>query len=188
MKRCTKCGQVKALSEFYRSAKVRRDGRESTCKQCRRERVNRKNYAPRTEGEKICPRCKQTKSVAEFGSYKRREDGLSSWCKDCVSETTVAHYHKNRDRYLQRFAEYREENREELLAQQKQWWESLKREAFIAYGGLECSWSGCTETRFDCLSLDHIAQDAAERRRQGEPTGRLLYTGLKSFNRVNDIT
>lgn len=36
MKRCTKCGETKALAEFHRSVSSR-DGRASRCKDCRNE-------------------------------------------------------------------------------------------------------------------------------------------------------
>lgn len=34
---------------------------------------------------KTCPKCKQTKCVAEFHKQCSHSDGLRSWCKDCVN-------------------------------------------------------------------------------------------------------
>lgn len=40
-KKCSKCGQVKSLDEFYRCSRVK-DGRQSACKECKKE--SRKAY------------------------------------------------------------------------------------------------------------------------------------------------
>lgn len=41
-KRCTKCGQVKSLLEFYKQCRGRnsKDGHTSACKLCQRQAVN----------------------------------------------------------------------------------------------------------------------------------------------------
>jgi hypothetical protein len=36
---------------------------------------------------KFCPRCGQTREVAEFSDAPSRPDGLAGWCKRCVAES-----------------------------------------------------------------------------------------------------
>jgi hypothetical protein len=40
-KKCSKCGQIKSLDEFYRCSRVK-DGRQAACKECKKE--SRKAY------------------------------------------------------------------------------------------------------------------------------------------------
>jgi len=42
----------------------------------------------RSEGEKLCTRCKQIKarSAANWHQDKAHDDGLSSWCRECMVE------------------------------------------------------------------------------------------------------
>ena len=53
----------------------------------------------------------------------------------------------------------------------------LRADAFAAYGGARCA--HCGETDDGELQLDHIFENGAERRRQGEPTGGKLYLLLR---------
>lgn len=54
---------------------------------------------------------------------------------------------------------------------------SLKLEALEAYGRA-CAF--CTERDFRTLTIDHVHNDGAERRRQGEGQGNTLYRRLKT--------
>jgi hypothetical protein len=48
MKRCTKCGEVKNLSEFYQTPRVA-DGHSSSCKTCQREAKKQHSAQRRAE-------------------------------------------------------------------------------------------------------------------------------------------
>lgn len=179
MKKCSRCGETKPASEFYRS-KRSKDGLDRRCKSCERERKEALNYEPRTTGEKTCSRCRRTLHVSQFSKNRRRKDGLDSWCKTCSRGNAKRYQREHRERYLKYQRNYQSENKEKLRAYDQTRARQLKQQAFEAYGGVKCAWPGCNETRLDVLSLDHIAQDGAERRRQGEPGGRQLYARLKS--------
>ncbi len=177
-KRCLKCGESKSLGEFYRSSRIK-DGYENGCKQCRRERVNEKDFAPRTEGDKICPRCGEARSVAEFNRNKQMSDGLASWCKRCCVQHAKQWVDENREYYLASQKKWHHQHREKQNLKRAERRKGVWKKAIEAYGGAHCSWPGCTETRLDCLSLDHVSQDGAEQRRKGEASQDGLYRQLK---------
>jgi len=105
-KRCTKCGEVKALEE-YPPSKRARDGRDSWCHVChakrKRERRWQKQGIPESEwprlhrevearaarrnsipdGFKACAHCNKVKPLAEFTPDTRMRDGRHSWCRVC---------------------------------------------------------------------------------------------------------
>lgn len=62
-KRCTKCGEEKPLSLFYRLAS-QRDGRRPDCKEC-------SNRAKRRLVEVKCPECGESRRVQSRGMTKR---------------------------------------------------------------------------------------------------------------------
>ena len=51
---------------------------------------------------KLCRRCGETKPFELFSNNKTNNDGLQSWCKECVNEYTKDYYQKNRTRILAR--------------------------------------------------------------------------------------
>ena len=77
-KRCTKCGEVKEISEFHINKKVK-DGRHNSCKECR----SRQKYVPVVEGTKVCSRCYIEKPVSNFYASPSTRDGLRGECKQC---------------------------------------------------------------------------------------------------------
>ena len=56
---------------------------------------------------KTCSYCKQTKPKREFGKCKKHRDGLQSRCKECKRETRRKHYEANRDKYIDKAREYK---------------------------------------------------------------------------------
>jgi len=50
--------------------------------------------------EKLCPACKKTKSVDEFGPRKASKDGLTWGCRECKKAYHRAYYLKHHDKYL----------------------------------------------------------------------------------------
>jgi hypothetical protein len=93
-KRCSACGRVKPLSEFYRR-KGTRDGHTSQCKACRkahRDKIMALNqlrveqgWDPH-EGEVRCPRCGLVLPGTLFYINLRSLNGLSGFCIGCHGE------------------------------------------------------------------------------------------------------
>jgi len=92
-KRCTKCGEVKPLTEFSRN-KNTKDGLHSACKKCEREsrirkhpeikRIKNINSDPNI---RICKYCGLEKSLSEFESYKSGDKIKTRLeCNECVEE------------------------------------------------------------------------------------------------------
>lgn len=107
-KRCTKCSEAKAPTEFSRNARYK-DGLEPYCRCCKRsinkagwdkhgerrgtkEREKRRleresdpewlrKQAP--EGFKWCPRCERVLEHGAFAKSATRHSGLSPWCREC---------------------------------------------------------------------------------------------------------
>lgn len=166
MKQCSTCKEWKPVSEFHKR-RASPDGLSYICKKCS-IRASREYY--RTHKK-------------EHAAYARQ------------------YRIENADRKKQRDTAYREAHREELRAQQREYAKRneerikaykssphalelrrarrrlVKAEAFEAYGGPVCS--RCGEGRFDCLTIDHIAQDGAAHRKKGEPRGSELCARLK---------
>jgi len=61
---------------------------------------------------KTCTRCILELPLERFSTDRSRADGLSKWCKGCVSENSRKHYEKNREKTLARQAEQRVEDPE----------------------------------------------------------------------------
>lgn len=61
---------------------------------------------------RVCTRCKKELALEEFSADRTRVDGLSKWCKSCVSENSRRHYERNRERVLASQAKWRAENPE----------------------------------------------------------------------------
>jgi len=90
-KRCSKCGEIKPLEQFYSTKKRVLDGRQSECKECvtRSRNPNYDKYleskAERDKlyasGLKQCCTCKQVKPVEDF--YKCLSRFAQSQCKAC---------------------------------------------------------------------------------------------------------
>lgn len=81
MKRCTKCGQDKPLTDFHKN-KRSKDGLQYWCKPCVLSDVPRE---PIEVEAKRCRDCGATKAASEFHSNKRAKDGLQPYCKPCNS-------------------------------------------------------------------------------------------------------
>jgi len=116
---CTKCREMKPLSEFYLS-NTNRFGTSYDCKECSR-RVSReygakkrvpKVWIPPTE--KRCGVCKEVKSVDAFGVRKGRRNGrgINSTCKACV---------------VRRMGEWAKANPDKMKAHSAKWWKKDSR-------------------------------------------------------------
>ncbi|MFI0480004.1 endonuclease VII domain-containing protein [Actinomadura sp. 9N215] len=100
-KKCCDCGEIKPATEFWKQ-KHAKDGLAYYCKPCfglRNSRSYRKKqaaagkstrpyrrYSDVPEGMKYCARCKEIKSVTEFGSNRANSLGLAHYCRPCHQE------------------------------------------------------------------------------------------------------
>jgi hypothetical protein len=89
-KTCPRCNQEKEGSEFYKDNNTL-DGLGGWCKECRVKTTNvnqEKNKAREIiiiPDFKRCARCKIEKPSREFYKTWYNKNGLTSWCRDCVS-------------------------------------------------------------------------------------------------------
>lgn len=49
--------------------------------------------------EKLCPKCKETKSTSSFNKKTKTKDGLRAYCKDCDRKDAREFYRKNPESY-----------------------------------------------------------------------------------------
>lgn len=83
-KKCTKCGELKSLVNFYSKIKTNGKSRiESWCKGC--YSFHKKSLSPTEVPKeiKICSVCDSSKHFTEFSKNGRSKDGLMAHCKPC---------------------------------------------------------------------------------------------------------
>ena len=51
------------------------------------------------EQTKKCKRCKEVKNVEDFAKSARRNDGMQTWCKDCVKEQDHVRYEQDKKKH-----------------------------------------------------------------------------------------
>lgn len=153
-KRCTKCGEVKPLAEFYKS-KASKDGFASGCKSCRTLYAKKKKadlemriaggFDPHAQ-EKKCKRCGLVLPGTLFGIRSLTSDGLRSYCLACDGAIS------------------------------KMNWNKYKRACFNYYGW---TCAGCGENNPATLTIDHINGGGSAHRRQ---IGSQFYKWLVKHN------
>lgn len=124
---------------------------------------------PGLPGYKLCNQCRESLAAKRATQKKAwRGEGL---CPDCGQQPEPGR--KTCPRCL---AKARKRNRARYHRQTR--FENLETKArlFEAMGGVQCP--RCPEARIECLTLDHVAQDGAKRRRNGEQAGTVLYHRL----------
>jgi hypothetical protein len=126
---------------------------------------------------KICSSCGEGKPTSSFHKNRRNLDGLVCWCKECVKERGIAYRKANAASIKQRKANYYRANAAHIRQQKTDYQQKARTEAFEAYGGAVCA--HCGKANSDCLTLDHVNQDGAKRRRNGERRGTMLYINLR---------
>jgi len=60
---------------------------------------------------KTCSKCKENKELNDFNSNKKRKDGLTSWCKECIRKRSKEHYKNNVDLYKDKVKKSRQKLR-----------------------------------------------------------------------------
>lgn len=86
LKLCSKCKQLKPISDFRRhnSGHAAKDGRQQPCRECRGVALKLVSSDPL---KKYCNKCNQLKPLDDFrktGSPKANKDGRRQPCKECL--------------------------------------------------------------------------------------------------------
>ena len=108
--RCTACGKLKPITEFYRNGKYV----HHLCKPCYKlavveRRKRRAGKLPPEQGEKYCSTCRRLLPITEF--YVNRCYGRSqSSCKECTKKAAAA-----KKTELRRDPEYRRQENEKWM-------------------------------------------------------------------------
>lgn len=83
---------------------------------------------------KRCIKCKELKSLIEFGKDSSRKDGLNRYCKECRSAERKEWYQHNKERrkewylaHIENIKKSREKNKERDKATRKKWYENKKQ-------------------------------------------------------------
>lgn len=136
-KRCLDCGEVKPATEFWK-LKASKDGLAHYCKPCfglRSSRYYRKKqeglgkktreyrrYSDVPDGMKYCARCREIKSVKEFGKNRSEKSGLTTYCRPCHRQAMVENRNRNhgssRNYLLKLRYGVTEEHVEQMIAEQ----------------------------------------------------------------------
>jgi hypothetical protein len=114
---CTKCGEEKSMSEFYK-AKLHKDGRRSECKECR--------YVPTK---------KQQREAGMRWNRKNKKKVADNWKryylenKETIKENRKKRYHENNG--VQKAATWRDANRDKIRGKEKEQCELLADQYII---------------------------------------------------------
>lgn len=104
---CTKCGQTKSLTDFYRQA-ASKSGYAMHCKACmdanRRRNRDKKRRRRKVEvpDTKVCRRCEVEKKAEEFSAMPSSGDGLYSYCRACKASMVRRYTARNGDAVRER--------------------------------------------------------------------------------------
>ena len=106
MKKCTKCGIEKPLSEFYKR-KDTKDGHRADCKECAKARVKKFSENPENKKKKAeydaRYRQENKEKKAEYYARYRQEK------KEKLAEKAARYYQKNKERRCEYMARYHRE-------------------------------------------------------------------------------
>lgn len=120
MKRCSRCRETKGVGEFGPHRR-RLDGLQEYCRPCMRL-LGREAYArsvaratareaagvtSETQPPRRCPRCGETKALAEYNRDRSSPDGRFPCCRACSKKIDHARYQKNPEKERQRRDAYR---------------------------------------------------------------------------------
>lgn len=119
LRRCAKCNEAKSLEMFHRH-KNNAQGREYTCKSCRRTQgsiaIERQN-ANIPSGMKRCSKCAEVKPLEMFNRRAMAKCGYVAQCRNCES----AYREANAETRKAKNKAYRDANRERCIAYSRAW-------------------------------------------------------------------
>lgn len=106
-KRCTKCKEIKNLSEYVKS-KTKYKGVQSQCMLCEKERINKnKEKDIEKNAVKVCVKCKIEKNVEEFYKDPNCKFGVKTICKICCKKNIKIYQEINKQYLSERSKIYR---------------------------------------------------------------------------------
>lgn len=133
---------------------------------------------------KHCNRCNRTLPLSQF-YWMKPKNRPTSECKQCCKDRTMERFRNKREHCLNVRRRYRSNNREQILLVDRKLRARRKLLVLTHYGkgALACVCCGIQEIEF--LTLDHIAANGADHRRelkeryhQNAPGGWFIYKWL----------
>lgn len=116
-KTCSSCNTLKTYSEFYVCG-TSTDGLRGICKECVKSNEKKKNYEVSVTVKK-CSSCRSLKESSEFNKSSRSKDGLRPKCNDCCGTVRKKYYWENREKLLAQNKEFRDANKHLYLVKSK---------------------------------------------------------------------
>lgn len=97
-KQCTKCKEIKELSEFG-NKKSSKDKLQYSCRLCKKEYTLKYCNIPANPvgDNKACTGCKIIKNISDFHKNKHGKDGFSPKCKTCIKKYQKLYMNKPLD-------------------------------------------------------------------------------------------
>lgn len=120
LKRCTKCGADKPLSDFGKQPRSL-DGYWHVCRLCIRYRKTPNYLDYIAQGLDYCFTCKQWKEAGGFVALSRSVTGRGSRCLDCHRAISRDYNRRNRSKVAQTGNAWRRANRERHLETRRAW-------------------------------------------------------------------
>ena len=135
MKTCTKCGQEKPLSEFYKN-KNSKDGLRTQCKSCVSEYYkNKSDHYKNLAKIRREQQDKGEKARYDHEYYENNKDKLKQYQKDYnkknkekVSNRYKEYYEKNKEKIQRYSKEYQENNRDLLVKKSSEYQKKRRKE------------------------------------------------------------
>lgn len=75
---------------------------------------------------KRCPRCKQIKTLNEFNKNRSKKDGLTSYCRQCMSEKHRQYRQQNKDKLSLQKKRYYQKNKEKIILKASRYYQIHK--------------------------------------------------------------
>ena len=145
---CTKCGEEKNLSEFYKN-RSKKNGYNSYCKLC-----SKKCFEKYYEDNKEVI-LKQQKEYAKINEKK-------------IAKQNKEYYKENKEKIDEQHNIYSQNNKEKISKQKKERHIKNKKIVFEYYGNkCEC----CGEDDFDLLTIDHKNGNGNKHRKDNKISG-----------------
>lgn len=150
---------------------------------------------------KICSSCNIEKEITEFHKDKYTLDGYTHQCKQCRNKKkreiywqnpekqriiSREWYKRNKEKIAQYNRTYHKQNAERINPHKREYLYQLKIDVIKAYGGCCYMWGkdgiSCGRNRLETLTIDHIDQNAAWRRKYDpeHPNRGNIYSWLRS--------